>query len=129
MRPPYARFERLGVRSDARGSVFEPAAPHELKIQRNVHVVTTEPGAVRGNHHHRIGTEILTVVGPALVRVREDGVVRDVTVEDGEVMRCIFPPLVAHAIRNTGTTRQIMIAFNTVAHDPASPDVVSDIIL
>jgi dTDP-4-dehydrorhamnose 3,5-epimerase-like enzyme len=127
--PRTARFERLPLHQDARGFVFEPAGADELSGQRNVHVVRTAPGAVRGNHYHRLGTEILTVIGPALVRVKEDGAVRDVNVEADEVMRCVFPPLVAHAIRNPGPGEQILIAFNTQAHDPAAPDVVRDVIL
>jgi quercetin dioxygenase-like cupin family protein len=91
--------------------------------------VRTAPGAVRGNHHHRIGTEILTVIGPALVRVREDGVLRDETVAPGEVLRCVFPPFVAHAISNPGPGDQILVAFNTVPNDPLAPDVVRDPIL
>jgi UDP-2-acetamido-2,6-beta-L-arabino-hexul-4-ose reductase len=65
-----ARFERLAVRSGARGFVFEPAQAAELAVQQNVHVVISEPGAVRGNHFHRRGSEICTAIGPALVRPR-----------------------------------------------------------
>jgi UDP-2-acetamido-2,6-beta-L-arabino-hexul-4-ose reductase len=121
-----AGFERLALRADERGYVFEPARIAELAAQQNVHVVVSEPGAVRGNHFHKRGSEILTVIGPALVRVREDGVVRDVIVAEGEVMRCDFPPLVAHAIQNTGTRSSVQVAFNTVPHDPAAPDVFPD---
>ncbi len=124
-----ATIERLPVRADERGFVFEPAAPEELPSQRNCHVVRTAPGAVRGNHHHRLGTEILTVIGPALVRVREGGVLRDVRAADGEVLRCVFPPYVAHAISNPGPGDQILVAFNTRPHDPEAPDVVRDVIL
>jgi len=121
-----AGFERLALKADARGFVFEPARIAELAAQQNVHVVISEPGAVRGNHFHKRGSEILTVIGPALVRVREDGEVRDVIVAEGGVMRCDFPPLVAHAVQNTGTRANVLVAFNTVAHDPVTPDVVPD---
>jgi dTDP-4-dehydrorhamnose 3,5-epimerase-like enzyme len=121
-----ARFERLTPKSDARGFVFEPALAAELAGQQNVHVVISEPGAIRGNHFHKRGSEILTIIGPALIRVREDGAVRDVIVADGEVMRCDFPPLVSHAIQNTGPAANVLVAFNTVPHDPAAPDVFRD---
>jgi len=120
---PAASFELLEVHGDERGMVFEPARAGDLAGQRNVHVVVNRPGAVRGNHVHARGTEILTVVGPALIRIREAGVLRDVQVADGAVMRCVFPPGVAHAVRNDGAAEQIMVAFNTEAHDPAAPDV------
>ena len=53
------------------GSVFEPLEPECLPSQRNIHVVVTEPGCVRGNHYHTRGTEVITVQGPALVRIRD----------------------------------------------------------
>ena len=126
---PRATFERLPVKADARGFVYEPARADELAGQQNVHVVYSEPGAIRGNHFHRRGSEILTVVGPALVRVREDGEPKDVVVAEGEVLRCHFPPLVSHAIRNTGTRTNVLVAFNTVAHDPENPDVFPDVLI
>lgn len=75
-------IERLGPARDARGSVVELLAPDEIVAQRNVHVVWTEPGRVRGNHYHARGTEVMIVWGPALVRLREAGAVRDVEVPD-----------------------------------------------
>lgn len=64
-------IEDLELVRDERGSVFEPLGPKRISAQRNVHVVLTEPGAIRGNHYHREVTEVLAVVGPALVRVRD----------------------------------------------------------
>lgn len=116
--------EVLTVHRDARGWVAEPLAPAALAAQRNVHVVVCEPGATRGNHVHAIGTETLSVEGPALVRTARDGRVRDVEVPEGAVYRFTFPPGVAHAIRNTGTRPVVLVAFSTYAHDPAAPDVV-----
>jgi dTDP-4-dehydrorhamnose 3,5-epimerase-like enzyme len=124
-----ASFELLSPRRDPRGFVFEPAGPEALPTQRNVHVVFSRPGAVRGNHLHQRGTEILTVIGPALIRVREAGVLRDVQVAGGAIMRCVFPPGVAHAVRNEGSAEQVLVAFNTEVHDPAAPDVVRDQLL
>ena len=116
----------LHVHRDARGSVFEPAGEADLPAQKNVHVVVTHPGGVRGNHAHRRGTEIIVVAGPALVRYREEGRVVDHRIPDGEVHRFRVPPGVAHAIRNTGTTDTILVAFSTEPYDPADPDTVRD---
>ena len=70
-----------------------------------------------------------TVLGPALVRVVEGDVIRDYHVADGRADRFTFPPGVAHAIQNIGTTPQIAISFNTEPHDPARPDVVREILI
>ena len=116
--------EVLRVHRDARGSVTEPLTPGLLPGQRNVHLVVSAPGVVRGNHLHRRGTEILTVIGPALVRTRaHGGEVSDTHVPPGGVYRFTFPPGVAHAIQNTGSEPGVLVAFNTEEHDPANPDV------
>jgi dTDP-4-dehydrorhamnose 3,5-epimerase-like enzyme len=122
-------IEKLGFFSDGRGVVFEPMDADQLPLQHNCHVVVTEPGAVRGNHFHEQGTEILTVVGPAIVRMRENGCIRDVNVESGSVIRFKFPPRVSHAFKNTGARPMLAIAFNTQLYDPAHPDVFRDALI
>ncbi|HEX9938485.1 MAG TPA: cupin domain-containing protein [Longimicrobium sp.] len=121
--------EPLTVHGDARGSVFEPLGADALRGQRNVHVVVTEPGAVRGNHLHRCGTETLVIQGPALFRCREEGEVVDTEVPAGAVFRFTIPPGVAHALKNTGTAPTVAVSFVTEPHDPAAPDVVPVVLL
>lgn len=120
----------LRVAKDGRGYVFEPLSAAGLAAGfRNVHVVYTIPGVVRGNHRHLVGTEICSVSGPTLVRYRQDGAIHDVNVPDGEVWRFEFPPGVAHAFRNDGTQPSMLAAFNTEEHDPARPDAVKDVLI
>ena len=120
---------RLKVHADARGCVFEPLEPALLAGWRNVHAVVTEPGAVRGNHRHLRGTEVSTVVGPALVRYREGDAVHDVDVPEGAAWRFHFPPGVAHAFRNTGAPPFVLVSFNTEEHDPARPDAERELLI
>jgi UDP-2-acetamido-2,6-beta-L-arabino-hexul-4-ose reductase len=115
--------EELTVHRDPRGAVFEPIDGEQLSGQRNVHVVVTEPGGIRGNHSHRRGTEIITVCGPMLARYTEDGATRDVIVAEGQVIRLRVPPGVPHAFRNIGARPNILVAFNTERHDREAPDV------
>lgn len=124
-----ARVESITMHADPRGVVLEPATPELLPLQRNAHLVTTAPGAVRGNHYHERGTEVAVVLGPALVRVRESTGVRDIHVPAGEAYRVTFPPRVSHAFQNTGTTPMLLMAFNTSAFDRTAPDVVPDVLI
>jgi dTDP-4-dehydrorhamnose 3,5-epimerase-like enzyme len=117
------QVEKLGSKSDQRGSVWEPIATAEIVAQQNCHVVLTEPGGIRGNHFHKRGTEIATQRGPAQVRFCDGRGVREVNIADGEVYRFVFPPNCAHAFRNSGTTPNVLVAFSTVPFDPAAPDV------
>ncbi len=116
----------LRVVVDDRGTVFEPLDDVELSFQKNAHVVVTRPGEVRGNHRHRRATEMIAVMGPALVRYRIEGAVEDVNVPAGKVYRFAFPPGVPHAIQHTGAADGILVAFTTETHDPAAPDTLAD---
>jgi dTDP-4-dehydrorhamnose 3,5-epimerase-like enzyme len=123
------RIETVKAHRDPRGSVFEPLTDDELAAQKNVHVVLTQPNEVRGNHSHRTATEISTVVGPCLVRLKEGDSLRDVEVPKGETWRFIIPPSVVHAYRNTGDAVMVLISFSTNVHDPSGADTVREQIL
>jgi UDP-2-acetamido-2,6-beta-L-arabino-hexul-4-ose reductase len=114
---------------DARGLVFEPLDAAELAAQRNVHVVITEPGHVRGNHCHRLATEIFAVVGPALVRVRAEDGLKDFVVASGEIRKFVIPPGIAHAIRHDGPQAGVLVSFSTRPRDPQNPDTCREVIL
>lgn len=70
MRRPIVPGVALRQARDARGVVFEPLASAQLGAQRNVHVVLSAPGAIRGNHFHRVLHEVTVVMGPARVAWR-----------------------------------------------------------
>jgi len=119
----------LDVLSDDRGTVCEPLACEEIGHQKNVHVVTSGPGVVRGNHYHVKGTETIVVMGPVLVRFREGGADRAVAVAENQVYRFVFPPKVPHAIKNTSDKTNMLVAFNTEPHDPDRPDTVRAVLI
>jgi dTDP-4-dehydrorhamnose 3,5-epimerase-like enzyme len=123
------RIEPVKTHRDPRGSLFEPLADGELALQRNVHVVLTEPNQVRGNHVHANAVEMTTVVGPCLVRLKESHETRDVEVPAGETWRFTIPPGVAHAYRNTGDSLMLLVSFSTLIHDPNGTDTRRETIL
>src|SRR5215475_1496864 len=122
-------IETLTMHSDARGAVVEPLDAAGLAAQRNVHVVVSQPGCVRGNHYHQIGTEIIAVIGPALARFRDGNKIRDVLVAANQTLRFTILPSVSHAFKNTGSQPCVMIAFNTTLHDRSAPDVCRDVLI
>jgi UDP-2-acetamido-2,6-beta-L-arabino-hexul-4-ose reductase len=122
-------IEPVSLVADARGLVVEPLDADTLPLQRNVHLVLTEPGAVRGNHAHARGHEITLVLGPALFRYRDGAAVRDLLIPEGQAYRITIPPGIAHAFQNTGTQPMVLIGFNTEPHDRARPDVVRDVVI
>jgi UDP-2-acetamido-2,6-beta-L-arabino-hexul-4-ose reductase len=124
-------IEALAPVADTRGFVLEPLGPGDLPDQRNVHLVFTEPGHVRGNHYHQRGREVTVAFGPALFRYRDgDGAtVRDVVIPPGLAYRFTIPAGIAHAFQNPGPGRMVLVGFNTEPHDPARPDVVRDVLI
>ena len=68
------------------------------------------------------------VVGPAVVRYREAGVVQEVQVPAGIAQRFRFPAGVSHAFRNPGPGLMILASFNSEVHDPAHPDLERDVL-
>jgi dTDP-4-dehydrorhamnose 3,5-epimerase-like enzyme len=119
-------FEKLNIVIDSRGLVLELLDTGKFPSQRNAHIVISLPGAVRGNHHHIKGKETITVLGPSLVRFREKGKIKDVVIPEKEAWRFVFPPGVPHAIKNIGKEANILVAFNTLEHDPVHPDTQAD---
>lgn len=117
-------IEPLHLVRDERGWVVEPVDERHFRGLRNVHVVWTEPGHVRGNHYHRETTEILLVVGPARVRWVSGDSVQELMVAEGEARRLVFPPGVAHAIQNIGVRPMVLASFTDRPHDPQRPDTV-----
>ena len=127
--PRRASIQAIKSHQDARGAVFEPLSDEQLVAQKNVHVVLTQPQAVRGNHVHLTATEITTVVGPCLIRLKEQGAIRDIEVAPGEIVRLEIPPGVVHAFRNTGDSAMVLVSFSTNVHDPQGGDTAREEIL
>ena len=123
------KIDQLKTHSDLRGIVFEPIEKESIHAQMNSHVVISEPDVIRGNHYHLCGTETIAVVGPALLRFREGNDIYDFEVPSKQVYKFVIPPKVAHAIKNIGNKDNILIAFNTVAHNSEKPDVISEILM
>ena len=120
--------ERVDMKSDQRGSVCEPVNDFELQSQGNCHVVVTEPGGIRGNHFHKVGTEIATQCGPALVTYRDETGTQQINVLKGETVRFVIPPGVPHAFQNNGDAPNLLVAFNTEVFNPNDPDVVREVV-
>src|SRR5260221_3984227 len=111
---------------DARGSLFEPLSDAELAGQKNVHVVLTQPNEVRGNHVHRTAVETTSVVGPCLIRLKEDGSIRDLEVPAVEILRLTIPARVVHAFRYTRESLMVLVSVSTQLHESNRGDTARE---
>ena len=122
-------YERVNIVTDQRGFVLELLSCENFCSQRNAHIVVSLPGVVRGNHYHLKGRETITILGPSLVRFREQGVIEEAVVPDKEAWRFVFLPGVSHAFKNLSGEASILVAFNTLEHDPTQPDTRTDVLI
>ena len=101
---------------DERGWGARPmeAAGLAGKTIGDVHVVSMNPGKVRGNHVHD-GTEWLLVFGGKLeIRSRpsDDAEVRMETVDEEKPVLLEIPPGVRHSFKNVGGKTMYLLAFS-----------------
>lgn len=89
--------------SDERGWGLQPLKAAGLDPSRlgEMHVVSLEPGAVRGNHVHPETTEwMLLCGGPMVVSWRADAGSEEAVINGASPALLEIPPGVAHAVRS-----------------------------
>lgn len=123
------RIREIETRADKRGEVLEPVSGDELRKFQNCHVVVSRPGAVRGNHYHRVRHETMIVQGPALVRLRDAAGSRDVEVPSRAAYRIDVPAGIPHAVKNTGDEPGLVVVFATRSFDREDPDVYEEVLI
>ncbi|MGA7219458.1 MAG: hypothetical protein WBX38_14140 [Candidatus Sulfotelmatobacter sp.] len=119
------QLSELKNSGDARGFSFSPPPEALAFLGRiaDVHLASTKPGAIRGNHYHlRKQEAIIFLPGAAWSLHWDDG-------EGTELQRSSFggsnavlaliSPGASHAVRNDGTAALWLIAFSSEAYDPA----------
>jgi dTDP-4-dehydrorhamnose 3,5-epimerase len=122
-------WETMNITSfeDARGSLKKVFQQNRLEgdYVREVYLLYTRRGGVRGNHYHRVTLEYFTVVsGRARVFLQDlpGGPVRQYTVDGADNQVIKVPPGVAHAFRNDGEEPLVLLALSTREYDPKDPD-------
>ncbi|MFA6448049.1 MAG: hypothetical protein WCX65_01155 [bacterium] len=117
----------LEVSRDARGWNTHPLDETALRDGKfaNVHIVSMEPGAIRGNHRHGRQTEhVLIVGGPTLLAVEDEdtGERFERIFYSHEQFRLTFEPGIAHAFKNIGEGAVYLLCASDLAFNPDSPD-------
>lgn len=129
-------FKKIAIltHKDHRGWVsnlldFLPIQTENLK---NVHIVSMEPGEVRGNHFHNRQTEALCVLsGKIRVKAvnRSNGqTLEEVAGDDPPVMYLVSPGI-SHAFRNEDSSVGYLVCFTDTDFNFNSPDANADTLL
>ena len=118
--------------SDERGFLSKPFSESQIRSFRNIHIVSLEPGKVRGNHYHEYQIEYICVLAG---RVRfiaidgESGEMLDEILDGSRAPVAEIPARVTHALKNVGNETSYLLCCSDVAHVPDSDETVKDIIL
>jgi dTDP-4-dehydrorhamnose 3,5-epimerase-like enzyme len=119
---------RLNAKREARGWAVEPATSEMLRSGRvrNIHMVSLEPGTIRGNHlHHKQLEFVVAFGGRCLVAAEnEDGEREEMTIGPDDLILFEMQPNVRHAFKNIGDRTMFLIAYTDTPYDPQNPDVL-----
>ena len=121
---------RLPDTTDARGSNFSLSGGwlEDGFVVRDMHISTTLPGGLRGNHYHVVRDEILVVSFTDRWSAHWDTgagtEVRSADFADAGCVALFVPKLASHAIRNDGGASLHITAMTDGPYDPTQPDSI-----
>jgi oxalate decarboxylase/phosphoglucose isomerase-like protein (cupin superfamily) len=116
-----------GDEGDERGRAWQVGEGVDfLSAIEDVHLMTLNPGCVRGNHFHRDKREILIVEHEGKWALFwDDGPEeepRERCFERGGVVAVLVPPGCAHAVENRGGGTMRIVAISDRPYDRSAPD-------
>jgi oxalate decarboxylase/phosphoglucose isomerase-like protein (cupin superfamily) len=120
------QISELNNSGDARGYSFSPPAEAFDFVGRiaDMHLASTGPGAVRGNHYHlRKHEAILILPGAAWSLHWDDGEgtpVQHRSFPGSSAVLVLVSPGASHAVRNEGPAPLWLVTCSSEAYDPAT---------
>jgi dTDP-4-dehydrorhamnose 3,5-epimerase-like enzyme len=118
-------IRELGNSGDLRGHSFTiPVEALEfVGCMADVHVASTKPGAVRGNHYHLRRREAIVVLPGATWSLHwddgEGSPAQHREFSGGSAVLVLVAPGASHAVRNDGSGILWLVAISSESYDPA----------
>jgi dTDP-4-dehydrorhamnose 3,5-epimerase-like enzyme len=118
------KISELNNHGDARGFSFSPPAEALDFLGRiaDMHLASTKPGAVRGNHFHiRKREAIVFLPGAAWSLHWDEGegtATHRHTFDGSEAVLVLVSPGASHAVRNEGDATLWLVACSSEPYDP-----------
>lgn len=115
----------LGNTGDARGFSFTlpPQALDFVGRVADMHLASTAPGAIRGNHHHLRRREAIVILPGTPWSLHwdegEGTPAEHRSFNGGSAVLVLVSPGSSHAVRNDGTTPLWLVACSSEPYDPA----------
>ena len=118
-------FTELSNTGDARGFSFTAPSDALAFVGRmsDVHLASTKPGAVRGNHYHLRRREAIVVLPGAKWSLHwddgEGSAPQHRGFDGGRAVLVLVSPGASHAVRNDGESDLLLVAISSETYDPA----------
>jgi len=122
---PKTQITELANRGDVRGLSFTAPAEALAFVGRmsDVHLASTKPGAVRGNHYHLRRREAIVVLPGAKWSFHwdegEDSPAEHREFDGSLAVLILLSPGASHAVRNDGDADLWLVAISSETYDPA----------
>jgi dTDP-4-dehydrorhamnose 3,5-epimerase-like enzyme len=119
------QISELNNFGDARGFSFAPQEALDFVGHvADIHLASTAPGAVRGNHYHMRKREAIVFLPGAAWSLHWDegeGTTTQQRNFDGSsAVLVLVTPGISHAVRNDGSNKLWLAAFSSEPYDPAT---------
>jgi oxalate decarboxylase/phosphoglucose isomerase-like protein (cupin superfamily) len=120
------QISELNNNGDARGFSFSPSREALAFLDRmaDIHLASTAPGAVRGNHYHLRKREAIVVLPGAAWSLHwdegEDTPAQHRAFDGVNAVLVLVPPGRSHAVRNDGETTLWLVACSSEPYDPVT---------
>lgn len=122
---PKIQVTELSDSGDTRGFSFTAPAEALTFVGRmaDVHLASTKPGAVRGNHYHLRRREALVVLPGTKWSLHwdegEESAAQHREFDGGAAVLVLVSPGASHAVRNDGEGWMWLVAISSETYDPA----------
>lgn len=120
------QISELGNNGDARGFSFTPPSEALAFLGRlaDMHLASTLPGAVRGNHYHLRKHEAIVILPGAAWSLHwdegEGTPVQHRSFPGSSAVLVLVSPGASHAVRNDGSATLWLVACSSETYDPAT---------
>jgi dTDP-4-dehydrorhamnose 3,5-epimerase-like enzyme len=128
------KIEELEAYRDARGWNTHPVDEQKMASGgfANMHLVSIEPGAIRGNHRHFVQTEQTVIIGgPCLFAAVDSagGERFERVFQSGELFRITIEPELPHAFKNIGGGIVYLLCAGNMPFNPQNPDTERSVVV
>ena len=116
---------RLRKYEDKRGVLIENTVPEIVSKSKHFFVSISKPNIIRGNHYHLKKSEWFYLIeGKCKLRIIDLKTKKknDITISSTDNLIIHIGPNQAHAFKNIGKGKMILLALVNVPHDQNKPD-------